>query len=430
MFIFINFIKFVSSVLRLTRIGGGTSLPGLLIENYFPSFLVQLFSQYKKVVIVTGTNGKTTTQRFIKHLFEANNIKITSNISGANLFRGIATCVIRDTNIFGRIKSDISVIEVEEATMPILTKYVKPDFIVVTNLFRDQLDAYGELIKTREYIKAAIVNCPKSTLVLNSDDGNVKSLSNGLKNKIIHFSINDTRKDDIFFEPVHVRSIGKKITKNVYAKNLVKHDDMSFEFDLYGFGKPVRNIRFPIPGVQNIYSAIAALSVVQNLKKISDKKIKHQIADFKPAFGRGEIVNIGNKKIQLLLIKNPASFTANINMLKGLARLNLLIIINDNIADGRDVSWLWDTKFELLEKSDIASITISGIRAADMALRLKYASITPMSSEVEENVSKALDVALSKTPEKSTLFILPTYTAMFDVRKSIGNIVNIKEFWK
>ncbi|MBU0975579.1 MAG: MurT ligase domain-containing protein [Patescibacteria group bacterium] len=420
----------MSATLKLFKLGGGTSLPGLAIEKYFPSFLKNVFSQYKKVIFITGTNGKTTTQRFLKHLLEAQGIKTVSNSSGANLLRGIATSVINDTDFSGKVRSDAAVIEVEEATMPILTKYAKPDLIVVTNLFRDQLDAYGEVIKTRSYIKDAISNCSKAKLILNGDDENVKSLRNGLSNKTVYFYIRDSRKDEIFFEPIYVKSRKVAITQTVYAKNLQKQKDMSFEFDVFGLRKVVRNLRFAVPGIQNIYSALAALCTAESMKHLSEKKLKPLFANFRPAFGRGELVSIGNKKIQLLLIKNPASFTANINMLKSISRLNLLIIINDNIADGRDVSWLWDTRIEILAKANISSITVSGIRAHDMTLRLKYALIKPMNLEVDTNISKALDVALSKTPDHETLFILPTYTAMFEVRDSIGNIVKIKEFWK
>ncbi len=182
-------IKLLVTIIRFSRLGRGTSLPGIIIEKYYPQLLEKLGSQFKKVIFITGTNGKTTTQHLISYLLKREDEDVCSNKSGANLIRGIATSIILDTTFTGKLKSDIGVFEVEEASMPILTKYLKPSHIVVTSLYRDQLDAYGELVKTRNYILNAVKSCPKSKLFLNKNDENVSSIASECNNDTTLFSI-------------------------------------------------------------------------------------------------------------------------------------------------------------------------------------------------------------------------------------------------
>lgn len=430
MILIIWFSKFIIFILRFLKLGGGTSLPGLFIEKYSPGILTRLTKDYRKIVLITGTNGKTTTQQFLRHLLESKNLKVCSNNSGANLIRGIAVTVISDCSVFGKSRSNIAVFEVEEATMPIITKLISPSHIIVTNLFRDQLDAYGEILKTRSYILRAIKQSPKAQVFLNGDDKNVSSIASEIKNEVTLFSLRDKRKYDIFFERAYFRFKSREGIKRVYARNIKIEEDLSTRFSIFGLRNVVREVHFNAPGLQNVYNAVAGLCVAESIRKFKDDKLKVSFSQFMSAFGRGEIVKVSGKQIRLLLVKNPASFTANLNMLKHLLSLKLLIIINDNVADGTDVSWLWDTNIEMLQKADISWITISGTRAYDMALRLKYADVHPISVEVEPGITRALDISLSRLREEDTLFVLPTYTAMFRVRKAIGNIVKIREFWR
>ncbi|MBN2015923.1 DUF1727 domain-containing protein [Candidatus Dojkabacteria bacterium] len=430
MFIISNLAKIVIVLLRFFRLGGGTSLPGLLIEKYFPSLISKSARKYKEIVLITGTNGKTTTQQLLKHLLTTKGIKVVSNVSGANLFRGIVSAILMDCNLFGKVRSDIAVFEVEEATIPNLVKYLVPNYIIVTNLFRDQLDAYGEVVKTRSYIQEAINRSREAVLILNSDDENVSSLSTGLRNKTIFFSIQDKRKKDIFFERKYFKFTGDKPRDNAFAEKIKINEDLSSVFDYVGLNKIFKNIEFSPPGIQNIYSAIAAITTATQLTNFNNKELNKVFHSFIPAFGRGELVNVQGRSIKILLIKNPASFTANLSMLRSKSALKLMIVINDEIADGRDVSWLWDSKVELLSEADISWITVSGKRANDMLLRLKYAEVALLSADVESNIAEALSMSLARLKEGETLYILPTYTAMLGVRKAIGNITKIREFWK
>lgn len=430
MIIIVNIVKLIVFLVRITGIGGGTSVAGLIIEKLFPKCIEKLSSQYERIILITGTNGKTTTSHILKHILEKYDTKVCSNISGANLLRGIATAMILDTNIYGRTSSNVGVFEVEEATMPVLSRYIKPDYIIITNLFRDQLDAYGEIFKIREYILEAVENCKNATLVLNKDDENVSSLSNNLKNNVILFSIKDKRKDDIFYERVYFNYKSNKSHKEVKAKNIFVLKDLSTTFDVDGIIKKISGLKLSSPGIQNVYNAVAAYIVADDILKMDSEKAKKIMMKFKPAFGRGELIPLNGKKARLLLVKNPASFTINLHMIKSFSKVNLLIVINDKIADGRDISWLWDSDVESLKNIKISSITFSGRRAKDMRVRFKYAEAHAINNEVEENISKALDIAISKLGRDETLIIMPTYTAMLEVRKVLGKITDLKKYWK
>lgn len=422
--------KIIGHIIRFFRFGGGTAFPGILIEIYFPHIITHMCKDYKKIVLVTGTNGKTTTQKLISHILTLKGIKVASNKSGANILRGIASSIVSDCNVLGKVRSEIAVFEVEEATMPYITELLNVDIIIVTNLYRDQLDAYGEILKIREYIVDGIKLAENALLILNSDDDNVASISDEIKNKCILFHIKDKRTKDIFYERRYFKRKKKSSLKNIYANKVKIEGDLSTRFEINCNNIVYSSIKFSSPGIHSIYNAIAAVSAVCELDKFDDEEIRKAFSSFVPAFGRGEIININKKSIRLLLVKNPASFNANLQMLKNTLNLKLMIIINDNIADGKDVSWLWDSKVELLSKNPPSWLTICGNRAYDMALRIKYAEVKPSSFVVEPSISKALDLALPNLHNDEVLFVLPTYTAMLSIRNKISKMVKIKEFWK
>ena len=408
---------------------GGTSLPGLLVESHFPKLLTKLGKNYKKIILVTGTNGKTTSQKLITYLLESKGKQVVSNRSGANLIRGIASAMITDSNIFGKVRSNYAVFEVEEASMPILCKYISPSIIVITNLYRDQLDAYGEIIQTRQYFEKAILLSKKATLVLNGDDENVSSLANDVKNKVIFYKIRDRRVSELLFEKKYYRLKRSGQKRIVFAKNIRIENDLTTRFDVFGTTTPLRNVHFSSPGIHYIYNCLASIVAVNELVRNTSSQLCGVISSFEPAFGRGEIVKVQDKTLRILLVKNPASLTAILNTIKGIANLKLLVALNDNIADGTDVSWIWDAKCEVLDKSIISWIVLSGNRAADLNLRFKYMDLKTH-IEIETNLQKALDIAISKLAPSETLYIIPTYTAMLEIRNYLGDIIKIKKFWQ
>lgn len=422
--------KIIIFILRFFKIGGGTTLPGLLVEKYYPRLLKKFSKRYKKIILITGTNGKTTTQQLLRHLLESEDKKVVSNISGANLVRGIASAIIQDVSLVGKIESQIAVFEVEEASMPIIAKHVDPDFVVVTNLFRDQLDVYGEILQTRKYILEAIKRCKNAKLILNKDDANVASIANDLNNSVRYFYVDDERSKQLYYEREYFDIKPNKSPKNCYAKNVELKQGMKTNFDVQFSRKKINDLSLSTPGLQNIYCAIAAVSVLCEITDCESQSIRHAFKSFKPAFGRGEKITVNNKNFRILLVKNPSSFTANLQMLKNISKLKLFIIINDNIADGRDVSWLWDADLSTLKKADLSWMSISGTRAYDMKLRCKYAGLEDKKIETEINLRKAFDISNAKLKEDETLFILPTYTAMLQIRKLFRSISNIKNFWE
>jgi len=430
MIIIILISKILIFTIRFLHLGGGTSLPGLWIEKYFPKLITKLSKNYEQIVLVTGTNGKTTTQKLITFIVQSQNINTTSNTSGANLIRGIASSLLENSNFFGKSKNTIAIFEVEEASMPIITKLLKATQIIVTNLYRDQLDLYGELFKTRELIYQSIKNSPNASLILNGDDPNVSSLCNDFLNNVILFSLKDKRKKDILFEKKWFKLTRSTKINTIIAENIRFNEDLTTIFDVFYKNKTTKEIHFHSPGIHYIYNALAGFISIKNIIKITDLKLKKHISNFNPAFGRGEIITYNNKKIELLLVKNPASMTSNIRMLSNIPNLKLLFIINDNTADGRDISWLWDSKFEYLIKENINFIVSSGTRAFDMNLRLKYANLPKMYCQIEPNIKKALDLTLSKMKFHDTLYVLATYTAMLELRNYIKEFIKIKQYWK
>jgi len=428
MIIIVYITKIISFLLNLVKISGGTSLPGLLIENYFPHIITKLSKQYKVIVLITGTNGKTSTQRILAHILTVKDMKVNSNKSGANLLRGIITSVINDTNLLLRIKCDIAIFEVEEASLPILTKYIKSDFIVVTNIFRDQLDLYGELVKTRNLIVEGIKNNLNSHVFLNKDDPYVTSIKNDINNTVTYYKIKDKRKKNILYEILYKTSRTQKVDRYIYARDIILRKDLSSTFYVYGLDKKSYKISINNPGIENIYNTIAALSVAFKIVKLSDEDLNKAFLTLKQVFGRGEIIKIGEKVLRLFLIKNPASFTSNLETIKNINVLKLMIIINNKIADGKDVSWLWDVKFSVLKRTNISWVIISGKRAYDMDVRLKYTDLNLGNIETETNLNKAFDIALSKLSDGETLFILPNYTAMLEIRKIIGQLVKVDKY--
>jgi len=417
-------------LLRLLHLGGGTALPGLLIEKIFPSYVAKLTRNFKTIIIISGTNGKTTTQTFLKHLYEEFGYTVTANISGANLLRGIAAKLLEDSNIFGTIQKDVGIFEVEEATMPIITKYISSTYIIVTNLFRDQLDAYGEVVTTRKYILGGIMNSPSAMVVINKDDPNVASIANEISNNILYFSIKDSARKDIFFERPFIKKKKVKDGDILFAENIIMNSDLSTSFDVISHPYNFTDLQFSSPGIHNVYNAIAALCIVRHNKDCTNKKVRNAFASFNPAFGRGEEIILDNKILKLLLIKNPAGFSATNSMLSQIKKLNILIIINDNIADGRDVSWLWDAKVEILADADIHSIVVSGLRSKDMYLRLKYAGCDMDKVTQKSSIKNAIKSVLDACSDGETIYVLPTYTAMLRLRDILSKKVTLQKMWE
>ena len=414
---------------------GGTSFVGMAVLKYYPEFLTNCRDFIKeKSITVTGTNGKTTTSGLISHILETSHQKVIHNLKGANMLTGVAD--VFALNLAPFRKFDYSVIESDEAYLTKLYDYMPSDYLVVTNLFRDQLDRYGELATTAGFIKNAIDKNPDLKLVLNADDPLVATFDR--TKYAVYYGFEDVQYDcnyehnsnapaEIFNchcgEPLQYNKrffaqeghyfcpkCGYKRQACDYSAKAVIHNDLS-EITLTHNGIDY-NFRVNLVGLYNAYNALAAIALSFELG-LNQAEIQRALDSFKSIFGRTEKRTINGHEALIQLIKNPTGASEVLKTVD--LNSNILIAINDNYADGRDVSWLWDADFEQLKNADKLVIT-SGIRAYDMAVRLKYAGIPQERMTVEPNLEKAIQLAAS-TEETDKITILPSYTALLKINK-------------
>jgi lipid II isoglutaminyl synthase (glutamine-hydrolysing) len=444
--------KLAGTFSRVLGKGGGQALPGLIAERLDPHLSGKLAAGLSGgVIIVTGTNGKTTTTRLIAEMLEANGVKVVTNSTGSNLKRGVTSALIAAADRQGRMRATVGLFEVDEASLRLVTPEVKPRHIIVTNLFRDQLDRYGELDTTAKLIGEGIV-ATEGQLYLNADDPLVASLAKYAKApEDVHYfgiegapvnpvGVHQTAVDSdrcpvckarlkfsrIFYGHVGHYSCPKgdfsRPGPEVVITNVEEADRSGSRFVLAISGKR-SEFRFPLPGTYNLYNALAAVSLGQSLG-IAVEKMQATLTATRAVFGRVERVEIGGKTLCLLLIKNPAGFTQVLQtFVIGREEVRVLFVINDNAADGRDVSWLWDVPIEALSGYKSTVLT-SGIRGADMAVRLHYAGVE---CEQAASLEAGIDELLAATPEGGTAYILPTYTAMLEVRKLLKRRTPMQE---
>lgn len=410
---------------------GGTALPGIWVEKYYPSLLSQYAKLYKTTIFITGTNGKTTVQIALKKVLESAGYEVTGNFSGSNMLRGIATTLLA-RGIPKQSANSILLCEVEEATMPKISQFVHPNIIVVTNMYRDQLDAYGELDKTAEYIKSACLSSPSATLVLNSDDPVITKLSTKLPHKRTTYSLGEYAKQFQYEGSLPPTERATATTSQVTATHIKLNADLSTETSVATHDKTIK-LTFQPPGVYNVYNALAVIAVGQVLG-IQDDDIVDSLAQTQTPFGRGETVSLTkdgkNLVFQIFLVKNPAGYSQVWDMLRAIhTPFNLILGLNDNVADGRDVSWIWDINLTPFVRPDnLQILSFTGKRAHDMALRLKYAEIEATTQDSIPSITTCLESMIQKSADGRHTFVLMTYTAMNQFRSALGQYVRISSF--
>ncbi|MBI4096969.1 MAG: DUF1727 domain-containing protein [Candidatus Levybacteria bacterium] len=420
----IGFGKMLSFGIQAFNLGHGSTWPGHIALQLNKNFIHdQINSSKLKIIIVAGTNGKTTTTKMIRTILEADGKRVIQNTSGANLLNGVASTLILRADPFGRIEADYGLFEVDENALSLITKELAPDYLLLLNLFRDQLDRYGEVHTIAKKWQKTLEKLPeKTTLILNADDPEIANLGAGKKN-VLYFGLNDTvagkTKHEHAVDSVYCPRCG---TKLYYKKIFFSHLGV-WKCDKCGFSQPHLNISYytfyPLDGVYNMYNTLSAVLAARTMK-IDDSIIQKALKNFSPAFGRQESRVLNGKKIKIFLSKNPTGFNESLRTVVSLHGKSILLALNDRIADGRDVSWIWDIDMEeFVEKFD--NITISGDRAYDMGLRIKYAQkefqISNFKFQILVDLNKSINRALDLTAMKETLYILPTYTAMLETRK-------------
>jgi len=410
--------KCISTFSKSFNLGGGSTWPGHIALTLNPNFIQDVIKKSKiKIILISGTNGKTTTSKLTQAILETAEKSVVLNESGANLLNGVASSIILASNFSGNLKKDYAIFEVDENTVPLVLNKLSPDYVLALNLFRDQLDRYGEVDTIARNWKESFDKMPTSTtFILNGDDPLISYLGENVKSKPVFFGLNDDKfkiqEKQNAADSVYCLFCGKKLFYNkTYFSHLgdwycssCKNKRHLLDLSSYSF--------YPLSGTYNIYNTLAVVLLAKKIG-IKDELIKKTLKNFTPAFGRQEMLNKNGKSIQLFLSKNPTSFNESLRTIKSLNAKDLLVVLNDRIPDGKDVSWIWDTDVEELMNS-VKNITVSGDRAYDMGLRIKYA-FDKNNLNILPNLRQAIKSSLKNT--ENTLYILPTYSAMLETRK-------------
>jgi UDP-N-acetylmuramyl tripeptide synthase len=397
--------RLASLVTRVTG-HGGTALPGLVALRLDPGLIGKLTAAIPDgVVVVTGTNGKTTTARMIAAMLSGSGRVVIANRTGSNLARGVAAALV-DAWRGGAVRADIAVFEVDEAAVRSLAPMLRPRLIVVTNLARDQLDRFGELATTASHVAVAVGIA--QIAVLGADDPMVAGLAAEREGPVAWFGAVPQLRQEL---PDDRALYGIEASRAVPTA-----DALVVRADAVGDGTAIAiaidgvtiEAVLQVPGVYNAYNAAAALLAVTQIGLDPEQAVA-ALETMAPAFGRGQVVDYLERRVKVLLVKNPASLNQAIRLLVDdpVGRA-VLLAINDQHADGRDVSWLWDASLELLADTPHRYLA-GGIRAADMALRLKYAGIEAPS---EPDLERSLQALVDASAAGDTVYLIPTYTAM------------------
>ncbi|HRN96200.1 MAG TPA: Mur ligase family protein [Candidatus Levybacteria bacterium] len=422
--------KFTNAVIKEFNLGSGSTWPGHVALKVNPQFLKDFLKNKKlNIVLVVGTNGKTTTSKLLRHILEENGHRVFQNEEGANLVNGITTSIIRNTNKLGRISYDTAIFEVDENNLPHILKQITPTAIVFLNLFRDQLDRYGEVHTIAQKWKKALVTLPKSTtIILNADDPEIRYLEKNIEGKTYYFSIPDTyfSKKEITHDTdsTHCPECGTKLrfSKIAYS-HLGKYTCTKCGFTNETIKEKIDTfVPTVLSGTYNIYNLQAAIKTAQEIFDLPIEKIHTSLQTFTPAFGRQELIEYKKRNILMLLSKNPAGFNQSLSVIADKDKKStVLLALNDRIPDGRDVSWIWDVDTDELI-TNASRIIITGDRAYDMGLRIKY-SFADQSSKftdaviIKEKTNDAINELIKNTKDGETVYILPTYSAMLELRK-------------
>jgi len=481
----------ISKILRLMG-RGATTLPGRAALKIYPQILSQL-SKEQKIIVLTGTNGKTTTTHMAAGILKARGYTVITNVSGANLATGIATTMIEGIRIRRRTEKAggkvVYVIEADEAAFAKVTGPLQPMVCVVTNLFRDQLDRYGELVYTQSLIAKGL-DATTARILLDADDSLVAALERGREDRVVFFGMDESsmtrntvtnplksalsettsdasycsfcqtkyeyrarsfghlgafycpscgysRKEPQFLVSYKEPSEQEKASAVQKGESPVKGPaDVGFPVTLTYSGESI-TIGLPIPGLHNFYNTAAAVAACTELgEKCGDPALSFtgcakEVGKVRPAFGRMEKIPVGSKSLCLLLVKNPVGLERTLSFVSQASDAGgMYLLLNSNDADGKDVSWIWDVDFE--SRSYPEKVFVSGERYGDMYLRLAYAGIDKdrMQAQPMSRCGDLLDEALAECEEGKCLYILPNYTAMLALRKIMVRRYHLRDFWK
>ena len=437
--------KAVSALSRLLRRGSGLTYPGVIAERLHPSIIADLCADLPGgAIVVTGTNGKTTTAKMLGDALVASGRRVVRNDSGSNLRQGIASTLVRAARPFGgQLAGDVAVLEVDEATVPKITAGIAPRIVCVTNILRDQLDRYGDLDTTAAMIAEGIAEAPDATLVLNSDDPIVAGLGQGVPNPTVHYGVDDPRRarsasgrgsdsahcpvcaGTLDYDHVYYGHLGSwectdcglaRPSADFLARNVELHAERS-SFTLVTASDKIR-VDLPVGGLHNVYNALAAYAcaIVAGLDGPDAIAALH---GFMPAFGRTEELDVGGTRVLLMLAKNPSGAEQSLaSVLADEGPRVIGLALNDNAADGTDVSWIWDVDFESFDLTE-CTFVVSGSRAEDLGVRLKYAGVDERRLTVVHDPADGVAKLAAAASPGGGAYVLATYTAMLEIRGAL-----------
>lgn len=422
-------VFFCKILIKLLRMLGknGSALPGLIIERLYPRFLSKsLKSVEGHIVLVTGTNGKTTTTKMLVEALRGVGLTVVTNTTGSNMTRGLIAALIEDMTYYGSLKpTDWFVFEMDEAYTPIFTSELSPYLVVGLNVLRDQLDRYGEIDKTAALITTAASRAQNyiyneldplladGTSVLADQGVNLSSF--GVDRKLIALVENeqtvhgsevvvDSRPAQVAVVAVEQKGDGQLVTVDSYDKQIEMH--------------------IPVKGFHNVLNATAVVAALEVLEPDVAVRAAESISQMPVPFGRGERLHIRNKDITVALVKNPSGFASNLETFVHKAKPEaILFVVNDKLADGRDVSWLWDVEFASKVPKDTV-LYVAGIRGYDMAIRLKHDGL-----ESHVTLSSAKAIQLLMQSKHKNIVIIPTYTSLFEVRTALSKYGKVPRIW-
>jgi lipid II isoglutaminyl synthase (glutamine-hydrolysing) len=444
---------------RFFHIGGGTSLPGMVARRIDPNILKSVVGASKaKKIVITGSNGKTTTARMTAAIADFSGQRVSHNRTGSNMLQGVTSVAVNFADVFGRLDSDVLLFEIDEGTIPLAVPEIQPDVVLITNIFRDQLDRYGELYSVANALNKMLDGLPEtSTILLNGNDPQVASFGHNAKAKRLFFGLETKEvgtavpeqsadiircincQEDLQYEVAYMSHLGIYHCPNC-GYTLPKLDFAVTSVKLAADGQgpsqvkmrtPQGEIAFeiPIPGLHNVYNAAAAIGATMSAG-FSMEKTPAAIASIRPAFGRLEKIQAGDQTIYLAFVKNPTSFNLMLRLIaQHDTEKHMMVVASNTIVDGEDFAWLWDVDIESIA-SDIRDVVCSGSKAEELAMRLKYAEIPVDKISIVHEREAALDAALRNAGPGGTLYIMSSYTPTHELRRIMQKRGWVKHFWE
>ncbi len=413
--------KAVRRIAKL-RGGSGSALPGLFVEKIDPQFIRRTLNALPEgVVLVSGTNGKTTTTKMVVELLEGQGMKVFTNRTGSNFTRGVAAALLGEITVGGKLDADIAVLELDEAHAVHFVRAVSPRHTLLLNVMRDQLDRFGEIDYTAGLLRT-IAEATLDTLTLNREDSRVRSIADSIPDSthVAYFGL-DPRLLEKFPDDENLNEAQKSASVKITADvELTRFNSTSATFRI---AKKEYTTALKLTGIYNLFNAAAALTTVRHIlgESIDTPKLLETLSTVTPAFGRGETLTINGQPLELVLVKNPSGFRLGLSSFSP-EGYQTMVAINDEYADGRDMSWLWDVSFESLKETGVAMIT--GSRCYDMAVRLQYDEVA--TKDVAEDLSTALRKFIENYPNTPKR-IYCTYTAMLALRRELSTLTHVKE---